>query len=197
MPTASGLPSSLLKPKESGRVMGNRKKKCHFKGHRLCHPLTSPIHRIWGCDSATAWPCHGLRKLSPPQPVGIIQSSSLLVPNEKEENSQNSSTFNLFDLCWGFLGLFLARRSGILEYTTLYARTRMHTHTHTHPHPSSPNPSLLHFAHLIISGPINPKTSSLLTSFLELCWFSCLGYLPTARDENGMMLDPQGGFGFT
>lgn len=179
----------FLKPKLSGRVMGNRNKqtkKAMFRGHRPCHLSDPTIWRIWCCDSTTYSLASPWTEEAEPLSAWVIQFFSAYPWWDKGgEFSGRAAIFNLFDLCWGFHCLFLAKRWGILKSTTFF------TYSHLH---APPPPSLYSFC---ILDHFWASISSLSSPFWSLCVFSCLGYLPAARDKNCRILDPCWGFGFT
>ena len=124
----------FLKPKLSWEIETNKPKKpcSEVTGHATC-----PIPPSEGSDAVTqlpiAWLCLGQRRLSPYQPVWVIQFFSACPWWDKGgEFSGRAAIFNLFDLCWGFHCLFLAKRWGILKSTTFFT----YSHLHAPPPPS-------------------------------------------------------------
>ena len=110
--------------------MGNRNKqtkKAMFRGHRPCHLSDPTIWRIWCCDSTTYSLASPWTEEAEPLSAWVIQFFSAYPWWDKGgEFSGRAAIFNLFDLCWGFHCLFLAKRWGILKSTTFFTYSHLH-----------------------------------------------------------------------
>lgn len=157
--------------------MGNRNKqtkKAMFRGHRPCHLSDPTIWRIWCCDSTTYSLASPWTEEAEPLSAWVIQFFSAYPWWDKGgEFSGRAAIFNLFDLCWGFHCLFLAKRWGILKSTTFF------TYSHLH---APPPPSLYSFC---ILDHFWASISSLVISFLE---FMCVFLFGVSTCSQGQKL---------